>query len=151
MNNQTTATPFLTLGIPEKVVINGEQITHPTAVNAYLKAINENPTFIRAIAISIINGVVKVYVKTVDGGITVPVQSEALKHALKIHELKNNILEIARCEKRDISTFTARELVSAADNLLDIMQDFDNDAYTRGQRKRLQNFVAKWRSEAGNI
>ena len=108
MNNQTTATPFLTLGIPEKVVINGEQITHPTAVNAYLKAINENPTFIRAIAISIINGVVKVYVKTVDGGITVPVQSEALKHALKIHELKNNILEIARCEKRDISTFTAR-------------------------------------------
>lgn len=53
MNNQTTATPFLTLGIPEKVVINGEQITHPTAVNAYLKAINENPTFIRAIAIAV--------------------------------------------------------------------------------------------------
>ena len=70
--------------------------------------------------------------------------AEALKHALQIYELKNNITEIARCEKRDINTFTVRELVSAADNLLDIMQDFDNDAQTRGQQKRLQNFIKKW-------
>lgn len=67
MNNQT-ATPFLTYGTPEKVVINGEQITHPPAIKAYLSAIAEKPEYIKAFVFSVINGVVKIYVRTVDGG-----------------------------------------------------------------------------------
>lgn len=67
-----------------------------------------------------------------------------LAHALKICELKSSITEIARSEHRAVETFTTRELLDAARNILDIMQDFENDAYTRGQRKRLQNFIAKW-------
>lgn len=65
MNNQTQ-NPLLAFGTPAKVVINGEQITHPQAIEAYAKAIAENPEHIRVIAFSIIGGVVKIYVKTTE-------------------------------------------------------------------------------------
>lgn len=68
MNNQTT-NPLLAFGTPVKVVINGEQITHPQAIEAYTKAIAENPEHIRVIAFSIIDGVVKIYVKTTEAAI----------------------------------------------------------------------------------
>lgn len=67
MNNQTT-NPLLAFGTPAKVVINGTQATHPQLIEAYTKVIAEKPEYIRAFAFSIINGVVKVYVRTTDGG-----------------------------------------------------------------------------------
>ncbi len=72
-------------------------------------------------------------------------QAEALKHARKISELDNSITEIARCEHRQLNTYTVQELVDTAENLLDISQDWENDPYTRGQRKRLQNFIKKYK------
>lgn len=42
MNNQTK-NPLLAFGTPAKVVINGEQITHPQAIGAYITAIAEKP------------------------------------------------------------------------------------------------------------
>ena len=59
MNNQTK-NPLLAFGTPARVVINGEQITHPQAIDAYINAIAENPEYIRAIAFSIIEGIVKI-------------------------------------------------------------------------------------------
>ena len=147
MNNQTK-NPLLAFGTPARVVINGEQITHPQAIDAYINAIAENPEYIRAIAFRIIEGVVKIFVKTPDGGITAPAPSPAVTHALTIDELKNSITEIARSERRDIKSFTTRELLDSAANVLDIMQDFDESPYNRGQRKRLQNFIAKWKRSA---
>lgn len=35
MNNQTK-NPLLAFGTPARVVINGEQITHPQAIDAYI-------------------------------------------------------------------------------------------------------------------
>lgn len=67
MNNQTT-NPLLAFGTPAKVVINGTQATHPQLIEAYTKVIAENPEHIRAIAFSIINGVVKIYIKTSEAG-----------------------------------------------------------------------------------
>lgn len=71
-------------------------------------------------------------------------QAEALKHARKISELDNSITEIARCEHRQLNTYTVQELVDTAENLLDISQDWESDPYTRGQRTRLQNFIKKY-------
>ena len=65
MNNQTK-NPLLAFGTPAKVVINGEQITHPQAIGAYITAIAENPEYIRSIAFSVINRVVKIYIKTTE-------------------------------------------------------------------------------------
>ncbi len=73
------------------------------------------------------------------------IQAEALKHARKISELDNSITEIARCEHRPLNSYTVRELVDTAENLLDISQDWENDPYTRGQRTRLQNFIKKYK------
>lgn len=50
-------------------------------------------------------------------------QANALKDARKICELENSITEIARCEHRELNTFTVQELVSTAENVLDISQD----------------------------
>ena len=38
MNNQTK-NPLLAFGTPARVVINGEQITHPQAIDAYINEI----------------------------------------------------------------------------------------------------------------
>ena len=71
-------------------------------------------------------------------------QAEALKHARKISELDSTITEIARCEHRQLNSYTVRELVDTAENLLDISQDWGNEPHNRGQRTRLQNFIKKY-------
>ena len=65
MNNQTQ-NPLLAFGTPAKVVINGTQATHPQLIEAYTKIKEKKPEYIRAIAFSIIDGIVKIYIKTTE-------------------------------------------------------------------------------------
>ena len=71
------------------------------------------------------------------------------QHARRISELDNSISEIALCEHRKFEDFTASELVATAENLLDIMGDWDDDPCAdrkeiATQRRLLQNFIKKW-------
>lgn len=73
-------------------------------------------------------------------------QATPLQDALKIYELKNSLEEIARSEKRTVESFTLSELCSTAENLLDIMWDWENTPAICGQRRRLKNFLEKWKA-----
>ena len=77
------------------------------------------------------------------------------QHARRIGELYNSMSELARCEHKKIEDYTAAELIATAENILDIMGDWFEDADIAGdrrslaaERRKLQNFIKKWEAHA---
>lgn len=77
------------------------------------------------------------------------------QHARRIDELYNSMSELALCEHKKIEDYTAAELIATAKNVLDIMDDWFEDADIGGDRRRiaaerrkLQNFIKKWEAHA---
>lgn len=67
------------------------------------------------------------------------------EHAKRIDELHTHQNEIARSEGRTFEDYSARDLVLTAKSLLDLMEEWDvTTPASRGQQRRLRNFVKKW-------
>ena len=71
------------------------------------------------------------------------------QHARRIGELNNAVSELALCEHKKFEDYTAAELVATAENVLDIMADWDDDPCAdrreiATERRLLQNFIKKW-------
>lgn len=73
------------------------------------------------------------------------------QHAKRIDELINHQSEIARSEGKALEDYTPRDLVLTAENIIDIMEEWDynplicDPVYARRQIRLLRNFVKKWR------
>lgn len=79
-------------------------------------------------------------------------QKQALSEASKIYELYSALTELAGSEKKPVRDYAITELVSLAENILDIMGDWDSDsiydqAEFRKQKRQLTRFIKKWGSE----
>lgn len=64
MKNTTNNNIFTMFGTPARVIIDGTVATHSELIASYIKVMHENPDRIKALAISRIGGVVKVYITT---------------------------------------------------------------------------------------
>lgn len=70
MNNQTevertTTHPFLMFGYPSRVVIDGHDLTDDDVASVLIGELQGSPTRLQCFALSRINGVVKLYIKTI--------------------------------------------------------------------------------------
>ena len=69
MNINKTEKPLSTLGAPNELIVDGLRYNDPRAIASWLSSIAKKPEFIRAIAFSIIGGIVKIYVRSKSGDI----------------------------------------------------------------------------------